>query len=81
MKYYTFYREMNDFTDILSDTNIKSNICTKIMWCNHLLIGFNRDVPESVLGYIVLKYGDEMTKLANKDYAPKPGVDYIPKRN
>jgi len=80
MKYYTFYREIDDFTDILSDTNIKNNICTKIQWCNHLLIGLKSDVPESVLGYIVLKYGDEMTKLTNKDYAPKPGVDYTPKR-
>lgn len=81
MKYYTFYREQGDFTDILNDINVKSNICVKIQWRYHLLVGFKTNVQESVLGYIVLKYGDEMKALSNRDYTPKPNVDYIPLKN
>ena len=80
MKYYTFYRESNDFTDILTDPNVKSNICTKMQWKNQLLIGFKYGVDDSVLGFIVLKYGDAMVPLTNKDYTPKPNIDYIPKK-
>jgi len=29
MKYYTFYRENNDFTDILTDTNIKKVVVSQ----------------------------------------------------
>ena len=78
MKYYTFYRESNDFSDILNDPNVKTNICTKIKFKNHLLIGFKNTVDESVLGFIVLKYSDDMVNLANKDYTPIPNVDYKP---
>lgn len=78
MKYYNFYRESNDFTDILNDMNIKSNICVKMTWSNHLLIGLKYNVDDSILGYIVLKYGDDIVKLTDRDYSPKPYVDYIP---
>ena len=81
MKYYTFYRDSNNFKDILEDSNITSEVATKIIWLNHLLLGFKNTTPDSVLGYIVLKYGDELINLCNKDYTPVIDVDYIPKKN
>jgi hypothetical protein len=81
MKYYTFKRESNDFNDILKDQSIKSQIKTKIKWHEHLLVGLSDDTEENLLGYIVLKYGDDMVNHIDKDYTPIPGVDYIPKRN
>lgn len=81
MKYYTFYRESNDFNDILIDPNIKSNTSTKIQWRNHLLIGFKHNVQDSILGLIVLKYGEDMINLSAKDYTPKPNIDYVPIKN
>lgn len=81
MKYYAFYRESNDFTDILNDSNVKSNTCTKIQWKNYLLIGFKYNVDEGALGFIVLKYGEDIVKLTNKDYTPKPNIDYKPIRS
>lgn len=81
MKYYTFYRESNDFSDILNDINVKSNTTMKIQWRNHLLIGFKYAIPDSVLGVIVIKYGDDMINITNKDYTPKPNIDYVPIKN
>ena len=80
MKYYTFYRESNDFKDILSDPVIKTEVDNKIKWNNHLLLGFKHNVDDKVLGYIVLKYGDDIVNLVNKDYTPIPYKDYIPQR-
>ena len=81
MKYYTFYRETNQFDDILNDNNVKSNVRTKMRWNNYLLIGFKHKIEDSVLGYIVLKYGDDIVSLVNRDYTPKAGVDYMPDRS
>ena len=80
MKYYTFYRESNDFTDILNDQSIKKEIDVKIMWRNHLLIGLHYNVTDQLLGYIVLKYGEDITKLTTKDYSPVANIDYTPKK-
>lgn len=80
MKYYTFYRESNDFSDILNDLSIKKEIDMKIVWNNHLLIGLQYEVSDKVLGYIVLKYGEDLTSLTTKDYSPVMNVDYLPKR-
>lgn len=80
MKYYTFYRESNDFTDILNDLSIKKEIDVKIMWRNHLLIGLHYNVTDQLLGYIVLKYGEDITKLTTKDYSPVANIDYTPKK-
>lgn len=80
MKYFTFHRESNDFSDILNDPNVKANVCTKIQWRNYLLVGFKYDADEGAIGFIVLKYGDEMVNLTNKDYTPKPNIDYKPIR-
>jgi hypothetical protein len=80
MKYFTFYRENNDFRDILQDVNLKKIINEKIKWYQHLTIGIDdpKDVNSS---YITLKYGDEMRQDLVKDYSPVPGVDYIPKKD
>lgn len=81
MKYYTFYRESNNFTDILTDANIKRSVKTKMSWLNHLLLGFSEEKNnENIFGYVVLKYGEDITNLVEKDYTPMPNIDYIPKR-
>lgn len=80
MKYYTFKRESNDFSDILSDINVKKYIRTKIIWLNHLMIGLAHSTQEGVFGYIVLKYGEDIHNPVEKDYTPKPLIDYTPKR-
>lgn len=82
MKYYTFKREGNDFTDILKDVSIKSAIYTKISWKNHLMIGLYEDDKKiaKLSSYIVLKYGDDIQTSLTKDYAPIANVDYIPIR-
>ncbi len=80
MKYYTFYRENNNFDDILNDSIIKKIIDEKIRWFQHLIIGMH-DKHEQTFSYITLKYGDEMKQDVVKDFSPVPGVDYIPKRD
>jgi hypothetical protein len=80
MKYYTFKRESNDFSDILSDVNVKKYIRTKIRWLEHLMIGLAHTTQEGVYGYIVLKYGEDICNLTEKNYTPIPFVDYVPKR-
>ena len=80
MKYYTFYRENNDFTDILTDNNIKKVVDMKISWQQHLMIGIEEKNNDSTFSYITLKYGDEMTAIFTKDYSPIPGIDYMPKK-
>jgi hypothetical protein len=80
MKYYTFYRENNNFDDILNDTIIKKIIDEKLRWYQYLIIGMN-DKHEQSFSYITLKYGDEMKQELVKDFTPIPGIDYIPKRD
>jgi len=82
MKYITFYRENNNFDDILNDSQIKNLIDTKITWKQHLLIGLRgTKVTDQVLSIITLKYGDEIKSSLTKDYSPVPYVDYIPKKD
>ena len=80
MKYYTFYRENNDFKDILTDPTIKKSIDTKISWYQHLTIGISAK-SDQIQSLITLKYGDEMVQDVVKDFSPVPGVDYIPKKD
>jgi hypothetical protein len=80
MKYYTFYRENNNFDDILNDTIVKKIIDEKLRWYQYLIIGMNEKHEQS-FSYITLKYGDEMKQELVKDFTPIPGVDYIPKRD
>ena len=81
MKYYTFYRENNNFTDILTDNNIKKVVDMKISWHRHLMIGMQATTNSWTFIYITLKYGDEMIPSITKDYSPVPGVDYVPKKD
>jgi len=78
MKYITFNRENNDFTDILTDVNLKKHIDEKVQWKNHLILGIVSD--DKVFSYITLKYGDSIRTSLVKSFAPIPNVDYIPKR-
>jgi hypothetical protein len=80
MKYYTFYRENNNFDDILNDQIIKKIIDEKLRWFQYLIIGMN-EKHEQTFSYITLKYGDEMKQELVKDYSPVPGIDYIPKKD
>ena len=78
---YTFKRESNDFTEILKDSAIKKEIDFQLSWNKHILLGFRDDVPQKTLGYIVIKYGDEITNPFEFNYLPIANVDYIPKGN
>jgi len=82
MKFYTFYRESNNFDDILKDVALKKFVSEKIRWTNYLQIGicnYKKDA-EKIFSYITLKYGDEIRTNITKDYSPKPNVDYVPIR-
>lgn len=75
-----FYRESNNFEDILKDKNIKSYIFTKLRFSNHLLIELdeNKKDHDKILSYIGIKYGDSIkTKPITSDYIPKIGIDYV----
>ena len=80
MKYYTFYRENNNFDDILNDQIIKKIIDERLRWYQYLIIGMNEKHEQS-FSYITLKYGDEMKQEVVKDFTPIPGIDYIPRRD
>lgn len=83
MKFYTFYRENNVFTDIESDTIVKKHADTKIRWYQHYMIGisdYNKD-KDQYFSLLTLKYGEDMIQSVCKDYTPVPGVDYVPERD
>lgn len=80
-KYFTFYRENNNFDDILKDANIRKVIHLKISWYQHLMIGITEKDNDRHFSYITLKYGDDMKKMSFKDRTPVPGVDYAPKKD
>lgn len=81
MKYYTFYRESNNFDDILKDLTIKKIADTQIRWHQHLMIGIHEQGNDSNFSIITLKYGDDMVQSLTKDYTPVAGVDYVPKKD
>jgi hypothetical protein len=83
MKYYTFYRESNNFDDIEQDPIIKKYADTKIRWWQHFMIGINKSIKDSDQHYslLTLKYGEDMVNSVCKDYSPVAGVDYIPKKD
>lgn len=83
MKYYIFYRESNNFNDILKDTNIKKFISERIIWKNYLKIGiseYQKNV-DGIFSYIMLKYSDDVRSSLTKDFSPIVNVDYAPIRN
>jgi len=80
-KYYVFYRENDNFDDILKDSNIKRVIHLKIKWECHLMIGIKESGNDRHFSYIGLKYGDDIKRLDTRDRTPVPGVDYVPKKD
>lgn len=82
MKHYTFYREDNNFTDILNDVSVKKLIDEKIQWHKWLTIGIaDTEKNNQAFSLLTLKYGDDMKQDFIKDFSPVPGVDYIPKKD
>ena len=56
MKNFLFKRESNDFTDILSDKNIKKEIKGEITFLNHLILGSAQNKnTDKVTSYLMLK--------------------------
>jgi len=82
MKYYIFYREDDDFNDILHDANIKKLLDVKLRYSQHLLMG-GEEIPEDIQSYIVLKYGDIIKDKKDifLDRKPKINIDYTPDPN
>ena len=80
MKYYTFYRENNNFDDIQSDNIVKKFAETKIKWYQHFMIGMRKDGNDQNFSMLTLKYGEDMVNNLTKDFTPIPGVDYIPEK-
>ena len=83
MKYYTFYREDNVFTDIENDPIVKRFADTKIRWFQYYMIGISTFIKDSdqYMSLLTLKYGESMIQSVCKDHSPVPGVDYVPKRD
>jgi hypothetical protein len=84
MKNFLFYRESNDFTDILTDANIKKNIKTKISFSQYLILGFNNydKNVDKIVSYIMLKYVEDVADFTDviPDRTPIPYKDYVPER-
>jgi hypothetical protein len=80
MKYFTFYRENNNFKEMLTDPALKKIIRTQIQWSQHLMIGLDElnDKTAHTISYLVIKYGDDLTNNLAKDFTPVSGVDYAP---
>ena len=83
MKYYTFYREDNVFTDIENDPIVKRFADTKIRWFQHYMIGISTSIKDNdqYFSLLTLKYGESMIQAVCKDHSPVPGVDYTPKKD
>jgi len=45
-----------------------------------MMLGFEDDADEKMLGYIVIKYGEMIRDPIEFDRTPIPDVDYFPKR-
>jgi hypothetical protein len=80
MKYYTFYRENNNFDDIESDNIVKKFAETQIKWYQYFMIGMKKDGNDQNFSMLTLKYGEDMVNNLTKDFTPIAGVDYTPKK-
>ena len=82
MKYFIFYRENNNFKDLIEDKNLKKVFSFRIQYLQHLILG-EIEVPNDIQSYIVLKYGDDLrnTRDIFIDRTPKPFIDYYPDPN
>ena len=78
MKYYTFFRENDNFDDILSDNIVKKIAGTKIRWYQHFMIGINKYGNDQNFSMLTLKYSEDMVNNLTKDFTPVAGVDYTP---
>ena len=81
MKYYTFYRENNNFDDIEKDNIVKKFANSKIRWYQYFMIGMDRYSNDQNFSMLTLKYGEDMVNNLTKDFTPIAGVDYTPKKN
>jgi membrane-bound acyltransferase YfiQ involved in biofilm formation len=80
MKYYTFFRENNNFDDIESDSIIKKFASTKLRWYQHFMIGMQKGNNDKNFSMLTLKYSEDMVNNLIKDFTPVIGVDYVPKK-
>jgi len=81
-KLYTFYREDDNFNDILNDVSIKKLIDEKIHRYQWLTIGIeDTEKNNQAFSLLTLKYGEDMRQDFIKDFSPVPGVDYFPKKD
>lgn len=78
MKYFVFYRDSNNFIDILSDKVIKKYIDEVVTWKHYCKIGIEDQFYDTINIHITLKYGDELRTDFIKDFTPIPYKDYIP---
>jgi hypothetical protein len=77
---FYFKKEDNDFSEILEDPSIKPQIRVKIKLYQHLILSLYQDTDTKLQSYIILKFGELLTKMTEKDYTPIPNVDYRPKK-
>jgi len=80
MTYFAFYRESNNFDDILNDKNIIKRHMVKLAWTKHLVLKWQAELPENLQSYVKLMYGNDLVKLTEKDYKPILGIDYTTNR-
>ena len=78
MKYFTFYRENNDFKDIENDTVLKKYYSIKLRWAKHLYIGI--DDTGEMISYLMLKYSEDILRELCPDRTPVEGRDYTASR-
>lgn len=78
MRQIYFYKENNDFSELLKDQILKKHIKEKTSWYQHLCIGI--DAKDEVYSYLTLKYGDNILSSVTKDYSPVMHIDYAPVR-
>jgi hypothetical protein len=81
MKYYIFYRENDNFDDILNDNSLKNLFDLKLKWKHYLMVGSDH-ISDETYSYIVIKYGDDLKNMSDiiADRKPVPFVDYTPDR-
>lgn len=82
MKYFIFYRENDNFDDLLSEKDILKHFSLKLKWHQYLILGSD-EICQEYQSYLVLKYGDDLRDKSNIfiDRTPKPFIDYHPDRN
>lgn len=79
MNYFIFFKEDNDFNEILKDKNLKKLHKFKIKFRQHLILGGD-NVTDDLKSYIVLKFGDDLKNKSFlcQDRKPLPFQDYLP---